>query len=109
MPCALIVLVKRIGDEYHGQCKKDNHEERGYDDYKRTITKTYNSGALSRYPFVLTYLENNKIAVDGFSTLRFQLFEISLRTGIRSNGLWDLNKLEDELLMFIQQMLEFLE
>ena len=75
---------------------------------KEQLQKLTIQEVLSRYPFVLTYLENNKIAVDGFSHLTFSAFRNQFEEQELEEWAMDLNKLEDELLMFIQQMLEFL-
>lgn len=75
---------------------------------KEQLQKLSIQEVLTRYPFVLTYLENNKIKVEGYESLTFHEFRNQFEEHELEEWAMDLSKLEEELIVFISQMLEFL-
>lgn len=75
---------------------------------KEQLQKLSIQEVLTRYPFVLTYLENNKIKVEGYESLTFHEFRNQFEEHELEEWAIDLSKLEEELIVFISQMLEFL-
>ncbi|MDF1616525.1 ATP-binding cassette domain-containing protein [Petrocella sp. FN5] len=63
---------------------------------------------LLRYPFVGTYLENNKLDIEGFGTMTFEEYLNQFDEEYVETWAMDKEKIENDLLVYILQMLSFL-
>ncbi|SFR88199.1 ATP-binding cassette domain-containing protein [Anaeromicropila populeti] len=63
---------------------------------------------LSKYPFVLTYFENNKLDISGSGKKTLMEYKKQFEDYELEEWAMDLSKLDEELILYMNQMLEFL-
>lgn len=75
---------------------------------KEELKKMSIETILSKYPFVFTYFENNKWDIRGAEEKTLKEYQEQFEESVLEEWAMDLSKIEEEVLLYINQMLAFL-